>query len=101
MLFAVIFSWIVGCQRWWVKGRHTRLFLSFEVEAMVRVYLALFPGPSFSFKSDGEKQGLVHTVCACAELRAIRGEKGVGAIIAICRFSSEERVEHSIAIFSS
>ncbi len=31
------------------------------------------PGPSFSFNRDGEKLGLVHTVCACAELRATRG----------------------------
>ncbi len=57
--------------------------------------LASFPGPSFSFKSDGEKQGLVHTVCACAELRATRGEKGV------CDYGCDlpvfQRVEHSIA----
>ncbi len=38
-----------------------------------RLLISLVP----SFKSDSEKQGLVHTVCACAELRATRGEKGV------------------------
>ncbi len=43
-------------------------------------YLVSFPGPSFSFNRDSEKLGLVHTVCACAELRATRSlwrEKGV------------------------
>ncbi len=30
--------------------------------------LASFPGPSFSFNRDGEKLGLVHTVCACAPI---------------------------------
>ncbi len=30
--------------------------------------LASFPGPSFSFNRDGEKLGLVLTVCACAPI---------------------------------
>ncbi len=79
---------------------HLDYALLLYVHILYRV-LASFPGPSFSFNRDGEKLGLVHTVCACAELRATRGEKGVCDHGAICRFSREERVEHSIAIFSS
>ena len=35
--------------------------------------LASFPGPSFSFNWDGEKLGLVHTVCACAPITKNHG----------------------------
>ncbi len=56
--------------------------------------LASFPDPSFSFKLIGTvKNWAWYTDCACAELRATRGEKGC----AICRFCS--RVEHYCYIF--
>ncbi len=45
------------------------------LKAPWRVASFPIPGPSFSFNRDGER--LVHTVCACAELRAARCEKGV------------------------
>ncbi len=48
-------------------------FLLFTLACLATIVLASFPGPSFSFNRDGEKLGLVHTVCACAELRATCG----------------------------
>ncbi len=47
---------------------------------MLFIDIASFPGPSFSFKSDGEKQGLVHTVCACAPITKNHGNLDISAV---------------------
>ncbi len=42
--------------------------------------LASFPGPSFSFNREGEKLGLVHTVCACAPITKNHGNLDISAV---------------------